>query len=58
MKYTIVSTQILIEWSDSPKLQICLHDMPTHLSMAFDEWLSEIEYERNIVAGLTTTKEG
>ena len=46
-KYTIVSTQILIEWNDSPK-QICLHDMPTHLSMEFDEWLSSIETERNL----------
>ena len=48
MKYTILSTLILIEWSDSPKLQICLHDMPTHLSMEFDEWLSSIETERNL----------
>ena len=47
-KFTIVSTQILIEWSDSPKLQVCLHDMPTHLSMEFDEWLSSIETERNL----------
>ena len=46
-KFTIVSTQILIEWSDSPKLQICLHDMPDGLSQDFQDWLSSIEYERN-----------
>ena len=46
-KYTIVSTQILIEWNDSPKLQVCLHEMPDGLRQDYDEWLSEIEYERN-----------
>ena len=47
-KFTIVSTQILLQWSDSPDLEICLHEMPTHLSMEFDEWLSSIETERNL----------
>ena len=48
MKYTIVSTQILLEWNDSPKLVVCWNEMPTHLSMMFDEWLSSIERERNL----------
>ena len=47
-KYTIVSTQILIEWNDSPKLQVCLHEMPDGLRQDWDDWLSTIERERNL----------
>ena len=48
-KYTIVGTQILLEWDDdSPNLQICLHEMPDGLRRAWDEWLSTIERERNL----------
>ena len=43
----ITATQILIQWSDSPKLVICDHDMDNDTSQAFDQWLSDIEIEEN-----------
>ena len=43
----IVSTQILIQWSDSPKMEITDAYMPDGLTQEFDEWLSDIEYEEN-----------
>ena len=44
----IVSTTILVEWSDSPKPVVLDNDMPDGLSNDFDDWLSEIEHEENI----------
>ena len=43
----IVSTQILVEWSNNPKMEVLLHDMPKHLSEEFDLWLEDIEAEEN-----------
>ena len=43
----IVSTQILVEWSDNPKMEVLLHDMPTDLALQFDHWLEDIEGEEN-----------
>ena len=47
MDKTIVSTKILVEWSDSPKMEVLLNDMPDFVAIAFDEWLSKIEAEEN-----------
>lgn len=47
MNRRIIGTQILVEWSDSPKLEVLLHDMPSDLQQDFDEWLSTIEEEEN-----------
>ncbi len=47
VKKHIVSTKILVEWSDDPKMQVLLNDMPKQLLEDFDEWLSEIENEEN-----------
>tara|TARA_R100001086_G_C11833371_1_gene257185 strand:+ start:1075 stop:1317 length:243 start_codon:yes stop_codon:yes gene_type:complete len=47
LKRRIVSTQILAEWSDSPKMKVLLHDMPTDLALQFDHWLEDIEAEEN-----------
>ena len=43
----IVATQILVEWSNNPKMQVLLNDMPKQLRQDFDDWLSEIENEEN-----------
>lgn len=43
----IVSTKILAEWNDSPRMEVLLHDMPNHLAIGFDAWLSDIEAEEN-----------
>lgn len=48
-KKTIVATQILVEWSDNPKLVICNAHMPDYVQQPFDEWLSEIEHEVNVI---------
>ena len=47
MVYRIVSSKVLIEWNDNPKMETVNHDMPDDLAQLFDEWLSSIEYERN-----------
>ena len=47
MNRRIIGTQILVEWSDNPKLEVLLHDMPDGLRQDFDEWLSTIEEEEN-----------
>ena len=47
LKRRIVSTQILAEWSDSPKMEVLLHHMPTDLALQFDHWLDDIEAEEN-----------
>ena len=47
VKKHIVSTKILVEWSNDPKMQVLLNDMPKQLLADFDEWLSEIENEEN-----------
>ena len=47
LKRRIVSTQILVEWSDNPKMEVLLHDMPTDLALQFDNWLADIEAEEN-----------
>ena len=41
----IVSTMILVEWRDSPKMEPLFHKMPNDLQQAFDEWLADIEEE-------------
>ena len=45
MSRTIVTTQILIQWNDNPKMEILPNDMPDGLRQDFDEWLSDIEVE-------------
>ena len=47
MEYKIVSSKILIEWNDSPKMEVVLNDMPDGLRQDFDDWLATIEDERN-----------
>jgi hypothetical protein len=47
MNRTIIATQILIQWNDSPKMEILFNDMPDGLRQDFDEWLSDIEAEEN-----------
>ena len=47
MKYNIVSSKILIEWNDDPKMETVHYDMPSDLEQLFDEWLTSIENERN-----------
>ena len=49
--YRIVSSKILIEWNDNPKMEVAEHEMPSDLQQAFDEWLSTIENERNAMNG-------
>ena len=44
-KRKIVSTMILVEWNDSPKMETLFHKMPNDLQQSFDEWLSDIEEE-------------
>ena len=48
----IVSTRILLQWNDTPKEEISLHEMPHELSESFDRWLSMIEDEENAKSGL------
>ena len=43
----IVSTQILVEWSNNPKMKLLSQDMPKNLSEEFDNWLEDIEAEEN-----------
>jgi hypothetical protein len=50
-KYRITSSKIFIEWSDSPKMEVAEHEMPSDLQQAFDEWLDTIEDERNATEG-------
>ena len=52
MDYKIITSAVLIEWNDSVKMETVLHEMPSDLQQLFDEWLSDIEDERNA----TTTK--
>ena len=52
LKRRIVSTQILVEWSDNPKMEVLPrgrngYDMPTDLALQFDHWLEDIEAEEN-----------
>lgn len=42
-KKYIVSSKIMVEWSDNPKLVVLMDDMPEYVRQPFDEWLSEIE---------------
>lgn len=51
MRYRIVSSKILIEWNDNPKMEVAEHEMPSDLQQLFDEWLSAIENERNAMNG-------
>ena len=51
MSRRIVSTKILVEWSDSPKMEVLLNDMPEFVAIAFDEWLDRIEAEENAKDG-------
>ena len=44
----IVSTKIMVEWSDNPKMEVLLHDMPDFVALPYDEWLSDIEREENV----------
>ena len=44
----ICATQIILFWSDKPdEGEICMEDMPDGLTQDWDEWLAEIEAERN-----------
>ena len=43
----IVSTQILVQWSNNPKMKLLSQDMPKNLSEEFDNWLEDIEAEEN-----------
>jgi hypothetical protein len=45
MERRIVSTTILVEWSDNPKPVVLNNDMPTELANYFDDWLTKIEKE-------------
>ena len=49
MNYKIVSSKVLVEWNDNPKMVTSHHDMPDDLAQLFDEWLTGIENERNAV---------
>tara|TARA_A100000171_G_scaffold45060_1_gene48387 strand:+ start:1540 stop:1815 length:276 start_codon:yes stop_codon:yes gene_type:complete len=44
-KRKIVSTMILVEWNDSPKMETLFHEMPSDLQQSFDDWISDIEEE-------------
>jgi chemotaxis response regulator CheB len=46
MERRIVSTTILVEWSDNPKPVVLNNDMPDGLRQDFDDWLTEIEEEQ------------
>jgi hypothetical protein len=46
-KYRIISSAILVEWNDNPKMETLLNTMPSDLQQLYDEWLSDIENERN-----------
>ena len=48
----IVSTRILLQWNDTPKEEISLHEMPQDLRESFDRWLSLIEDQENAKNGL------
>ena len=37
-KREIVSTMILVEWNDSPKMETLFHKMPSDLQQSFDDW--------------------
>ena len=43
MERRIVSTTILVEWSDNPKPVVLNNDMPNGLANDFDDWLTEVE---------------
>ena len=47
-KKYIVSSQIFVEWNDTPKLVRLDADMHNDLATLFDEWLSKIEDEINV----------
>ena len=47
MNYSIVASQIRVQWNDSPKLEVVDNEMPNDLEEAFGQWLSDIEDERN-----------
>tara|TARA_R100001129_G_scaffold98911_1_gene67334 strand:- start:5672 stop:5905 length:234 start_codon:yes stop_codon:yes gene_type:complete len=47
LKRRIVSTQILVQWSNNPKMKLLSQDMPKNLSEEFDNWLEDIEAEEN-----------
>ena len=47
LKRRIVSTQILVQWSNNPKMKLLSQDMPKNLSEEFDNWLVDIEAEEN-----------
>jgi hypothetical protein len=42
----IVSSTILIEWSDDPRTVKLEAEMPSDLAKLYDDWLHEIEIER------------
>ena len=42
----IVSSTILVEWSDNPKTVKLEAEMPDDLARMYDDWLHEIELER------------
>ena len=42
----IVSSTILVEWSDCPETVKLTAEMPDDLAQMYDNWLHEIEIER------------
>ena len=51
MKYTITTTCIYVEWNDNPKMEVVMNEMPSDLAQAFDDWLSSIEKEQEVLIG-------
>ena len=49
MHYKIVSFKVLVEWNDDPKMRTIYCDMPDDLAQLFNEWLGDIEDERNAI---------
>ena len=49
-KYRITSSVILVEWNDNPKMETLFNTMPSDLQQLYDEWLSDIEAERNAIS--------
>ena len=49
-KYRIISTVIIVEWNYNPKMETLFNTMPSDLQQLYDEWLSDIEAERNAIS--------
>ena len=38
MKHQITATKILVEWNDSPKMEILFNEMPSDLEQLYNKW--------------------